>query len=99
MPAPQPTLPWVSESRKITQGVRRPDGTGPHELEPGDHAKHKGQWFGRIPNGDLFLTANMANHSIEEHEDGTISVSPSILCDNSKEYWHGFLTRGVWREC
>lgn len=86
---------------KITQGVRCPDDTPPHELEPGDYAKYKGGWFARIPNGDLMLTANLARHAITEHEDGTISVSPSILCDKGSrnESWHGYLERGIWREC
>jgi hypothetical protein len=85
---------------KTIQGNRKPDETSPHELEPGDYAKRRGQWFGRIPNGDLFLTANMTNHSVVEHEDGTITVSPSILCDGGMNgRWHGYLERGVWREC
>ena len=44
-------------------------------------------------------------HTIVEHEDGTITVSPSILIqwsrDQGKTYeqlWHGFIERGVWRE-
>jgi hypothetical protein len=39
---------------------------------------------------------------VVEHEDGTITVSPSILVSTSRdgkplEVWHGFLERGVWR--
>lgn len=51
----------------------------------------------RTPNGH---TGNLANHDVTEHDDGTITVSPSILVENSNgEGWHGYLERGVWREC
>ncbi len=38
-------------------------------------------------------------HQVAEHEDGTITVSPSILIedDGTGHGWHGFLQRGVWR--
>ena len=40
---------------------------------------------------------------VEEHEDGTISVTPSILVDGHNEgektQRHGYLTRGIWTEC
>lgn len=46
------------------------------------------------PNGHI---GGLANHEVIEHEDGTISVSPSILVsDGSGELYHGFLKRGVW---
>lgn len=38
-------------------------------------------------------------HTVTEHEDGTITVSPSILLDDGRVKWHGYLERGVWREC
>jgi hypothetical protein len=34
--------------------------------------------------------------TITEHEDKTITVTPSIWF-NSPTGWHGFLERGVWR--
>jgi hypothetical protein len=37
--------------------------------------------------------------SIIEHEDGTISVTPSILVTNHLGSWHGYLTQGIWKEC
>jgi hypothetical protein len=54
-------------------------------------------WMARTPNGHL---SNLAAHDVTEHEDGTISVSPSILVSNPQEgeLYHGFLERGVWRE-
>lgn len=43
--------------------------------------------------------ANLSQHTVTEHEDGTVTVSPSILVsDGSGPLWHGFLERGVFRE-
>jgi len=51
----------------------------------------------RTPNGHL---GDLGNHDVTEHEDGTITVSPSILVSNPQEgeLYHGFLEHGVWRE-
>ena len=35
------------------------------------------------------------DHAVTEHEDGTITVSPSIF--DAPDGWHGWLERGVWR--
>lgn len=40
--------------------------------------------------GTLFGT-----HVVTEHEDGTISVTPSIVGVGI----HGYITHGVWRDC
>ena len=45
------------------------------------------------------LLAGLRNHKVEEHEDGTISVTPSILTTGHNGQRHGYLTKGVWREC
>lgn len=34
------------------------------------------------------------NHTVTEHEDGTITVSPSLVMPGG---WHGWLRRGVWQ--
>jgi len=73
-------------------------------MAPGDYAKGPdGAWYAMTPNGHL---ANLVAHAIVEHEDGTITVSPSILVSvpatdelPHKELWHGFLERGFWRHC
>ncbi|MGB1284936.1 MAG: DUF6527 family protein [Aggregatilineales bacterium] len=54
-------------------------------------------WYATTPNGNL---ANLRSHTVTEHDDGTITVSPSILCESwrSKGRWHGYLERGIWRE-
>jgi hypothetical protein len=67
--------------------------------EPGDYFKDgNGHWRGVVPNG---LYCNLAGHTVTEHEDGTITVSPSIKVWGGAdgEEWHGFLERGVWWEC
>jgi hypothetical protein len=39
-------------------------------------------------------------HTVEEHEDGTITVSPSIDMSQRKPgAWHGWLRRGVFESC
>lgn len=63
--------------------------------QPGDYARIDGVWYGCTPNG---LIANLRNHAIIEHEDGTITAAPSIEV-KGRGYWHGYLERGAWREC
>jgi len=82
------------------QGKRVDDPPGP--FEPGEYGKVGGVWHGRAPrnaNG-IALTANLSRHEVVEHEDGTITVSPSILVSaGDAGSWHGYLELGVWREC
>lgn len=67
-----------------------------------------GNWYGITPNGHL---AGLRAHHVIEHEDGTITVAPSVLVrgrrssddairvtDGEADLWHGYLERGVWRE-
>lgn len=63
----------------------------------------EGTWHACTPGG---YPANLAAHTVTEHEDGTITVTPSIKVSlptmrdaAEKELWHGFLERGVWRSC
>jgi hypothetical protein len=55
-----------------------------------------GTWYAASPNG---LIGNLGGHQVTEHEDGTITVRPSILVSSrgSEARWHGYLERGVWR--
>ena len=78
---------------QITQGRRIHD----DQFSPGDYGLVGGVWHARAPRGHL---GNLANHSVTEHEDGTITVSPSILITDgeTRDQWHGFLEHGVWRE-
>ena len=66
---------------------------GDYGLNPND-----GSWYGR-PFGHH--AGSFKQHQVIEHEDGTITVSPSILLtdysehDGEKVIWHGYLERGV----
>jgi hypothetical protein len=61
--------------------------------------KDAGIWYLYLPGCGL---ANLERHKIEEHEDGTISVTPSILLTGHESgkpvQKHGYFTRGVWKE-
>lgn len=85
------------------QGKRR-DFTEDNEIpQPGEYGRHwfNGEWMCCAP-GNSDMIGGLAKHTVVEHEDGTITVSPSILITywSGKEYqqWHGYLERGVWRE-
>ena len=75
---------------------------GFRSLKPGEYGKWiDGTWYGETPNGH---GCNLGSHHVVEHEDGTISVSPSIEVKGSiggkpVTLWHGFLEQGFWREC
>ncbi len=95
-----------------TPGIRRPDGTVQHELQPGEYSKvlidGEYSWFCRTPNG---IHGWLKNHKIIENPDGTISVLPpasgegpnSILATEQSgdvviRSWHGFIYDGIWKE-
>lgn len=78
--------------------MRREDGTEPHLYEPGDYGRYADRWFVRAP-GSSELYGDVSGHQVTEHEDGTITVAPSILIRGSAGNWHGYLERGAWREC
>jgi hypothetical protein len=70
---------------------------------PGEYMKgENGRWELCMPTG-IHGAINDKVWKITEHEDGTITVSPSIDCKstgaNGKYNWHGWLEKGVWREC
>lgn len=79
------------------QGTRRdrPDDSIP---ESGEYGKASdGHWQCCPPDTDL--VGNLSKHTVTEHEDGTITVKPSILIRHwSGKEWHGWLERGVWRQ-
>lgn len=89
------------------QGRRADDVADPGQphprLEAGDYRRSAGKWECRPP-GDYPETVqgSLGNHEVVEHEDGTITVSPSILIQTTwagePVTWHGYLERGVWRE-
>lgn len=70
-----------------------------HKFNPGDYGYDPfvKLWYAMTPNGHL---ANLGSHLVTVNEDATITVSPSILVNNSDgPVWHGYLENGVWREC
>lgn len=82
-----------------------PTPSGRHDIEPrllqaGQYGKwtFDGNWYGVPPGTDLL--AGLANHEVTEHEDGTITVSPSIAVSDGSggQQWHGYLERGQWRQ-
>lgn len=80
-----------------------PDNPDGMPWRPGDFWKNvRGEWEACTPNG---AHAGLRLHTVIEHDDGTITVSPSIECNAPQHgptggpYWHGFLEAGVWREC
>lgn len=79
------------------QGTRRDydDNSIP---QAGEYGRNEiGSWYCVPP--DTELLGALGNHTVVEHEDGTITVSPSILISHySGTQWHGYLERGVWRE-
>jgi hypothetical protein len=91
-----------------------------HFTQPGDYGKTAdGEWRTRLPNwtddlirewyggmGDVPVDFSVGtrNHTKTEHEDGTLTLSPSYLWGadygmGPKAAWHGYLEHGVWREC
>lgn len=84
------------------QGKRHDLAEGEHNLEPGEYGKDsQGVWWVRPPQANGFYSGpgNINKHQVVEHEDGTITVSPSILVyGHHDKTWHGYLERGVWRE-
>jgi hypothetical protein len=81
-------------------GNRQPDQKPGDQFgwKPGDYGRIDGKWWIRPPRGSMGL---LDLHTVTEHEDGTITVSPSILLESmdGNVLWHGYLERGVWREC
>jgi len=84
-------------------GTRLPDETDwSSNLPYGSYWKLNGTWYCIAPDGSF---GRLSNHNVVEHEDGTITVTPSILISSTSnknqvvQKWHGFLERGIWRSC
>lgn len=63
------------------------------QVPPGIDPRGNGIWYVVAPDGGCGALLP-SKHTVFEHEDGTITVSPSIVMPNK---WHGFLERGIWR--
>ena len=91
----------ITEENVITKGIRK-DRLDASFFEPGEYGKRSdGNFYGCAP-GDEDMMCNLGGHNIIEHDDGTITVSPSILITTGpktcRKQWHGYLEKGVWRE-
>ncbi len=71
-------------------------------LQEGDYGFDPAQnhWVVRPP---TCHAGGIPEHTVIEHEDGTVTVSPSILLEDFDEDghpkdWHGYLEHGVWRD-
>ena len=75
------------------------------KLKLGEYGKSRdGIWYCCTPSGTEGMLGNLKAHTVVEHEDGTITVTPSILVTVHEkgvevQRWHGFLIKGEWREC
>ena len=68
------------------------------DLEIGDYKlTAEGTLWGRAPGGDYTRIPADGPWTITEHDDGTVTVDPSIWI-NKPDGWHGHLVAGVWRE-
>lgn len=69
--------------------------TGDYCKVPASVDPRPGQvWYAMAPNGDIGAILQK-HHTVAEHEDGTITVTPSLVMPGG---WHGFLHAGVWSE-
>ena len=59
----------------------------------------EGIWWLYLPRCGV---ANLANHTVTENHDGTITITPSILTEGHDQGQatevHGFVTDSVWRD-
>jgi len=84
---------------QLTAGTRKEPEDGDLDLKPGEYGLHPsdGNWYASTPNG---LLGSLVGHEVVENEDQTITVDPSILVTKRNGLrWHGYLERGIWREC
>ena len=85
---------------RMTPGKRSYlDHAGPLHLAEGEYGKGRdGIWYARPPGMHM---GSLENHEVTEHEDGTITVTPSILATeqngDEKTMYHGYLIRGNWQ--
>lgn len=90
------------QGRRVLDGTK-PKAPGEYAWMPYDGWEQKppfflgdGEWHVVDPTGGIGALGRMtsdqpAAHSIEIHEDGTITASPSLVMPSG---WHGWLRRG-----
>lgn len=86
------------QGRRLADGFADQEGFSWDQVKPGDYFQQSpGHWFLCAPSGE-HGGCNTTTWSITEHEDGSITVSPSLWFNKDLNGWHGFLQRGVWRQ-
>lgn len=86
------------------KAIRLPDTVGrtlPRRLDDSQicYWKQDEAWWIYLPGAGA---GELRDHTVTEHDDGTITVSPSIgFYDQSGTRFkrHGFLRRGIWEPC
>ena len=91
------------------KATRLPDNTQwSSSWELGCYSKVDNKYiFATLPNGEFCMIpyTGLNSWKLAENEDGTITISPSILMHAHEstratiEGWHGFLERDIWRSC
>ena len=81
------------------QGKRvYPSEAGHLQLDAGDYGQDAdGLWWVMTPSR---YCGPLRDHDVAEHEDGTITVSPSIMTPpaiRDDRAYHGWLVRGEWK--
>lgn len=74
-----------------------PDADGNLTLRDGDYGQDKeGIWYVKPPGQHM---GTIEDHTVREHKDGTITVSPSIVVADhlGRRSWHGYLRKGKWK--
>jgi hypothetical protein len=68
----------------------------PWNIDEGEWVFDGTDWWVRPPEWPF---AAKLVHEVVEHDDGTITVSPSILhILGNGNRWHGYLVRGEWKK-
>ena len=96
----------TAQGKRVDATPGGPDDYPFPRLKSGEYGKDvNGLWYcvppGRDPfsfMGTLGDGSGVKCHTVIEHEDGTITVTPSILISSHEGSWHGYLKRGVWEE-
>ena len=71
-----------------------------YRLAPTEWMRMGTSWVARTPPNRTYpngAIADLSNHEVTANDDGTITVSPSILVTGIGK-WHGYLINGVWSE-
>jgi len=98
-----------SDKTTLGRRITATDHASLESLKPGDYMLYHNEstgldtWYAMPPRekcrSGFNLLAMLAHHDVTEHEDKTITVTPSILVtEYTGDSWHGYLEHGVWRE-